>query len=125
GSLPLDGAGLSMPEVTVSGLDKVTYWLAINGLELHGEGAIGLQADALPAAALTGGTSAAERLRRTGGPSWKVIAPEWRLGLVQRSRPTEARPTHVFLADQTAAVVDGQHWLHETVLWLQHEANTD
>jgi hypothetical protein len=31
----------------------------------------------------------------------------------------------VFLAEQSAAVVGQQRWLHETVWWLRHEAHTD
>ena len=31
----------------------------------------------------------------------------------------------VALTERALAVVDGRHWVHEEVLWLYHEANTD
>ena len=31
----------------------------------------------------------------------------------------------VFLLEQSAAVVDGQHWMHEARCWLRHEAHSD
>ena len=31
----------------------------------------------------------------------------------------------VALTERVSAVVDGRRWVHEAVLWLAHEANTD
>lgn len=127
GSLPLENApnGLAMPEITLSGIDQVDYWVALAGPELAGDGPAGLALQPNPATALAPWTGAAERLRRAGGMAWKVIASDWRLRLALRPRPVVNHPPQVFLVEQSAAVVDGQRWLHEATLWLRHETNTD
>jgi hypothetical protein len=60
-----------------------------------------------------------------GGTLWKVAGPDWGLRLLPRRRPEGEEPVRVALTECAAAVADGRHWLHEAVLWLYHEANTD
>src|SRR5207249_1493117 len=45
--------------------------------------------------------------------------------LLPRPRPAGEAPVRVALTERVSAVVDGRRWVHEAVLWLSHEANTD
>src|SRR5439155_24932822 len=67
----------------------------------------------------------AERVRRTGGSVWKIEEKDWRLRLMPR-RPAMAHgPVQIVLADQSAVVVDGWHWLYAATYWLHQEASSD
>jgi hypothetical protein len=130
GSVPLQSAPtLLVPDVrletTGHGPAQVERWLAVAGSELSHEAVSGLQpvADAEP---MLHAWFAREsnRLRRAGGTVWKVESDDWRLRL--RPRPGQAEPPiHVFLAEQSAAVVDGRRWGHQIVYSLYHEAGAD
>jgi hypothetical protein len=127
GSVPLGeaGADVPMPDVSVPGVVYRERWLAVGGAELTAEAPSGLRAVAQPGPALKAWPGEAERLRRAGGSAWRVAAPDWRLRLVSRERPPGPTAVRVLLTERSAAVVGGRRWLHEAVLWLWHEANTD
>jgi hypothetical protein len=128
GTMPLPPGGVPFPDVAVSGAARQDRWLAAGRRGLAAEGAkelssvAALPADApLPAA----GRAEAARLLGEGGGLWKVAGPGWGLRLLPRRRPEGEAPVRVALTERASAVVDGRHWLHEAVLWLYHEANTD
>jgi hypothetical protein len=129
GSMPLReaGADVPMPDVSVVGIDAPSQdcWLAVCGGELAGESASGLRAFADPVAVLKDWPDEAERLRRAGGSLWHVTDTDWRLRLVTREHSPGSAPVRVYLTERSAAVADGRRWLHESVFWLRHEANTD
>jgi hypothetical protein len=126
GSLPVEEAmaGVPMPDVSAPGFPGATHWVAVAGLDLTAEEAVGLTPVADPAA-LAAWRGEAERLRRTNGKAWRVASEEWRLRLLPRPRLATTTPIRVFLTDRSAAVVDGRRWLHQATCWLRHEANTD
>jgi hypothetical protein len=127
--LPVEeaAASVAVPDVSVTGVGSEERWLAAAGGELTAEAAVGLEAAPDPAAALAarGWAGQAERLRRARGLAWRVKADDWKLRLLARERPAGAAPVRVFLAEQTAAVADGHHWLHRAEWWLRHGAHTD
>src|SRR5207248_10934548 len=49
----------------------------------------------------------------------------WKLRLLPRDRERPPETVQVFLSEQSAAVADGRHWLHEVTYWLRHEANAE
>jgi hypothetical protein len=127
GSMPVEGAavGVPMPEVTVQGVESSQYKLAVAGDELAVEARSGLDRLNNPAKELAPWPGAAERVERTRGQAWRVQGPEWQLRLLPRARALEAAPVRIFLLEQSAAVMDGRHWMHEARCWLRHEAHTD
>ncbi|HZU36398.1 MAG TPA: hypothetical protein VFA18_10845, partial [Gemmataceae bacterium] len=62
---------------------------------------------------------------RAGSTVWKVTRPDWRLSLRPHLTVAGSGPVRLFLCDQTAQVVDGQHWIHEADCLLYHESDTD
>jgi hypothetical protein len=129
GTMPVPAAGIAFPDVTVTGAARTDRWLAVGGRGLATEGAKQLTALAavpragpdVPAA----GRARAERLLADGGTLWKVGGADWALRLLPRRRPDDAAPVRVALTERASAVVDGRHWVHEAVVWLYHDANTD
>jgi hypothetical protein len=126
GSVSLEevAAGVPMPEVSVPGTRPTDALLMVAGPDLAAEGADGLTGAEVPSLALKDWPREAERLRVAGGQVWKVAKDEWALRLRPRGG-AGAGPVRVLLAEHTAAVADGRHWLHEAVYWVQHGANTD
>ncbi len=128
GTMPLPAGGVAFPDVTVGGPARVSQWLAVAGRGLAPEGATQLTpllalprgGPDLPAA----GQARAERLLAEGGALWRVGGADWALRLLPRPRP-EGAAVRVALTERTSAVVDGRRWVHEAVIWLYHEANTD
>ena len=57
-------------------------------------------------------------------PSTVYVDDDWALRLLPRPRP-EGAAVRVALTERASAVVDGRRWVHEAVVWLYHEANTD
>ncbi|MGE3807009.1 MAG: hypothetical protein AB7K24_20285 [Gemmataceae bacterium] len=124
GRIPLrKGAPLLMPDVNVTGSTKLQRYVAVAGRELRVENPQGLQA--LPAAArtLAAWPAEAERIRRAG-TAWRIEQADWRLVLVP-TQPTLATPFRIFLDEQSAALLDGQRWLHEASYWLYHDSGAD
>jgi hypothetical protein len=118
-------AGLLLPDVDVPDVERCERWVAVAGGELMAEvrgsldrlaGAKGLAAD---------WPGEAERVTRTGGEVWQVKGPDWEVRLLPRDWAAERAPVRTYLAEQSAAVVDGQRWLHEVSWWLRHESHTD
>ncbi len=64
---------------------------------------------------------ATERLPR----NTEMRSLAWKLRLVPRDRKRPQEAVQVFLGEQSAAVADGRHWLHEATYWLRHEANAE
>jgi hypothetical protein len=126
GSVPLEeaAAGVPMPEVTVPGAGATEVLVGVVGPDLSTEVADGLLPVESLAAALKDWPGEADRLRVSGGQLWKVARDDWTLRLRPRGG-AESGPVRVLLADHTAAVADGRHWLHEAVYWVRHGANTD
>jgi hypothetical protein len=125
GRVPLQiASSIAMPDIRVEGLAHVDRWVAVAGRELRPDELTGLVSVPDVVAALHAWPSEAERVRRAG-TAWKVQADNWRLRLLPRSASLQATPSRVLLSDHSAAVVDGQHWLHETVYWIYHEADND
>jgi hypothetical protein len=128
GTMPLPAAGAAAPDVSVSGAAHAGRWLAV--------GAGLATADARHLAAVptaprgaaelpAGGRAEAARLQDEGGTLWRVEEAGWALRLLPRPRPPGEAPVRVALTERASAVVDGRHWVHEAVIWLAHEANTD
>jgi hypothetical protein len=135
GSVPFAAAGIMVPDVSVPGAGgpppgvwagRQPRWLAAAGPDLTAEGATGL-APVDPAKEWAGVefSGEAERLRRLGGPAWKLTDPEWDLRLQPHDAKSGATSIHVYLAEYSAGVVDGRRWLHEATYWLRHEADAD
>jgi hypothetical protein len=120
-SLDAAAAGLAAPEVSVEGA-AAERWLATAGADLAAEAVQGLAEVADVRALLSAWPELAGRVR--GGGVWRVTGPEFRLQVVPRPRPAGAA-AEVFLAEHRLTLADGRHWLHETVLWLGHEAGAD
>src|SRR5439155_17587607 len=122
-------AGVTAPDVSVSGAARSERWLAVGGSGLTAEGARHLTA--IPAGARgvpevpAAGRAEAARLQEDGGTLWNVDDAGWALRLLPRPRPAGEAPVRVALTERVSAVVDGRRWVHEAVLWLSHEANTD
>ena len=127
GSMSLDEAagGLSAPQVSIADAARVEYWLVVAGTELGVEGASGLTAVQSFDRPLAAWPRELAQLRRTGGQVWQTAANDWSLRLVPRDRVSDSAPLQVFLAEHAALVADNQHWTHEAVYWLRHEAHTD
>lgn len=125
GSMPLKpGNDVLMPDVSAAGPVRQERWVAVAGRELRAEDPHGLQPVLKPARTLTAWPAEAERVRRTGS-AWRVQAPDWHMHLVASATGANPAPVQVVLAEQAAAVVDGQHWAHQATYWLYHEAGTD
>jgi hypothetical protein len=126
GSMPIEeaAAGVPMPEVSVPGSGASEALVAVAGAELSAEGVDGLTAADSAFVALRDWPAEANHLRMSGGQVWKVARGEWTLRLRPRLGG-EAGPVRVLLADHTAAVADGRHWLHEATYWIEHGANAD
>jgi hypothetical protein len=127
GTMPLPAGGAPFPDVTVSGA-RQERWLAAGRRGLTTEGAKDISnVAALPVDAPLPATGRAEaaRLLAEGSGLWKVAGPDWGLRMLPRRRPEGEAPVRVALTERASAVVDVRHWLHEAVLWLYHEANTD
>lgn len=128
GRLPLEAAtaGLRAPDVTVAEAPTASRWLAVIGSELTTEGPQGVVAlkdvDRVLGPRFLEET---ERIRHGGGSAWKVEGDDWGLRLLARARAVGPSPVRVFLAEQSAAVIDGRRWAHEATYWLYHESNTD
>ncbi|MHB8736809.1 MAG: hypothetical protein ACYC6M_16015, partial [Terriglobales bacterium] len=127
GSMSLEEAavGVLMPDVSVQEVQHAHYRLAVAGGELAGEARGALSGLVLPAKALARWPGAAQRVERTNGQGWRVEGPEWQLRLLPHPRALDSAPVRIFLWEQSAAVADGRHWLHEARGWLWHEAHTD
>jgi hypothetical protein len=127
GSMSVEEAlvGVPMPDVTVQGVESAEYILAIAGAELTGEARGGLLRLAQPARMLASWPGTAMRIERAGGQAWRVQGTDWQLRLMPHAHALEPASVRVFLLEQSAAVVDGQRWLHEARCWLRHEAHTD
>ncbi len=111
GRMPLDksAVGVPMPEVIVQGVERPEYYLAVAGGELTGQARGSLQSLQSPATKLQPfWPGAAQRLERTGGQAWRVRGSEWQLQLRPHMRTLEPEPVHVFLLEQSSAVVDGR-----------------
>jgi hypothetical protein len=128
GTGPLPAAG-ACPDVTVSGAARLERWLVVGGPGLSAEG--GKRLAALPAGP-RGGPELPEawrtetaRLLGEGGSLWSADGAAEGLRLLAHHRPQGEAPLRVALTERTSAVVDGRHWVHEVVIWLYHEANTD
>jgi hypothetical protein len=127
GSMPIEEAavGVLLPDVSVQGVERAEYFVALAGGELTGEARGNLESVPEAGRALARWPGIAQRLERTHGHGWRIRGPEWQLLLLPQARTLEAAPVRLFLLEQSAAVVDGQHWLHEARCWLRHEAHTD
>jgi hypothetical protein len=127
GSMPIEEAavGVLLPDVSVQGAERTEYFVALAGNELTGEARGNLENLREPVRALASWPGIAQRLEPTRGQGWRVRGPEWQLLLLPHARTLQAAPVRLFLLEQSAAVVDGQHWLHEARCWLAHEAHTD
>jgi hypothetical protein len=122
GALPIDEAvgGVSAPQVTVGNAASLERWLAVAGPDLGVESVFGLT---MPP--LAKWPDELKHWRRNGGQVWQATASDGTLRLVPRDHNTDATPVHVLFREHTLAVADNQHWLHEAVYWLRHEAHTD
>jgi hypothetical protein len=125
GKMPLRAASnIVVPDLRIEGVGQVERWVAVAGRELRAEETVGLRPVQDPAKELHLWPAEAERVRRAG-TAWKVQADNWRLRLLPRSGVLKISPSRIVLSDHSAAVVDGQHWLHETVYWIYHQADDD
>jgi hypothetical protein len=126
GSMPVEEAatGVALPQVSVPGASPAESYVAVLGADIATEGVEGLTAVDSPAAALADWPADANQLRLVGGQAWKVARDDWTMRLRPRGG-AGAGPVVVFLADQTVALADGRHWLHEAVYWVRHGPNTD
>ena len=112
-----------MPEVSVPGAAApVQQWAAVAGTDLTAEAALGLTRVEGASADLADGPAA-----KMGRPTlvWKATTPRWRLNLAPRDASLSAAPIAVYLAEYRASPADVGRWMHETVYWLRHDANTD
>jgi hypothetical protein len=128
GTMPLPAAGVTAPDVIVSGAARLERWVAVGGPGLTTEGPQHLATLAAGARGLpelpAAGRAEAARLQEDGGTLWKVEeGADWALRL--RPRPSGEGPVRVALTERVSAVVDGRRWAHEAIVWLYHEANTD
>ncbi len=114
--------GVRMPRVTVGGSRPAEYFLVLAGQELTPEAASGLTALPNPAQALAAWKDVPAR---DAAAAWKVADAEWKLRLQPRLGPAETGPVVVFLTEQTAAVVDGRHFLHAAEYTFRHEAGAE
>jgi hypothetical protein len=126
GSIPVEDAvaGVPMPDVSVPGSGASEVVIAVAGPDLTAELADGLDTIDSPAGMLKDWPGEFEHLRMQGGQVWKVARGEWMLRLRPRGG-AGSEPVRVLLADHTAALADGLHWLHEVVFWVRHGPNTD
>jgi hypothetical protein len=127
GELAIDEAigGLAAPQVTVADAASVERWLAVAAPQLGVEGVFGLRAITDYESALRAWPGEVERLRNIRARVWKATVADGTLKLVPQDRGLESSPIQVFLREHSASVADNQHWLHEAVYWLRHEAHTD
>jgi hypothetical protein len=127
GSLPLEEAsvGVPMPDVSVTGVERSERWLALASPDLAAEGARGLLALSNPGTTLSSWPREADRVRRTNGPAWKVIDPDWKLRLVPNEPAAEPVPVRVFLTEHHLSVIDGRRWQHDVIYRLRHAAQAD
>jgi hypothetical protein len=126
GTAALPVAGAAAPDVTISGAPRLERWLVAGGPGLAAEDAQRLAAIPQGAELPATGRAEAARLQSEGATLWKIEpGDDWALHLRPRLSPPGDEPVRVALTERIAAVVDGQHWMHEAVLWLYHEANTN
>jgi hypothetical protein len=126
GRLPLEAAAeVRMPEVSVEGAATAERWLAVAGRQPLGENPHGLLSVPDPVLALASWPGVAARLRQVGGAAWKVNAEEWKLWLRTRAPEVTAKAIQVLLDEQSAAILDGQRWMHQAAYWLYHEAGNE
>jgi hypothetical protein len=124
GKMPLPaGLALPVPEVRLAGAVSEERWLAVLGGDLHVGKVHGLAPVRDPAGELSRWPAEAKVVGREGS-AWKVLADDWRLELTSRRAAASSAVT-VLLAEQSAAVADGQHWLYESVWTLAAEAGAD
>ena len=123
--LPLKpGAGVMMPDVRVEGLARVERNIAFAGRELRADDVAGLMVVPDLAERLRRWPAELDRIRRTG-TAWQVRTDDWRLRVVPRAQVHAFNTSQVLLADHSAAVVDGQRWLHRATFWIYHESDSD
>jgi hypothetical protein len=127
GSVSLEEAeaGTLLPNLTVLGVERPEYVVALSGEGLSGEARGSLTRLDHPAKELSNWPDAARQVEGAGSRAWRVQGDEWELSLLPHVRPAQASPLRVFLTDQSSAVVDGRRWLHEARYWLKHEAHSD
>jgi hypothetical protein len=116
-----------MPEVRdVSGSTVQTRqrWLAVSGGEIQAEDVRGLAAVGDPERGVRLRSPAARQALGRLDRAWRVQSPDWQLRLRPRP-PARAPGVRLFLAEQTATVGDGRHWVHEGVYWLFADNGTD
>ncbi|HEV3204883.1 MAG TPA: hypothetical protein VGY77_10890, partial [Gemmataceae bacterium] len=118
------GTESRFPDITVDGGRYQERWLAISGKDLRGEDPRGLKPLGNPLPVLAAWPAEAEKIRRSGS-AWQVLSPDWHMRLTPFPAAENSAPIQVILADQTAAVVDGRHWVHQVTYWLMYEAGLD
>lgn len=132
GTIPLDkvSGGIAMPDVSVPRAERQERWLAVGSRDLLVETSQGL----LPVSDLDRELQQLQQLKlwsaeadrvRKAGQLFRIEAGNWGPRLLLRSRPGGTNPVQLFLTEQTSSVVDGQHWSHQAVYWLYHDASTD
>lgn len=125
GSLPLKPApGFVMPDVRVDGLARVERNVAFAGRELRADEVVGLTPLSDLAERLRRWPAELDRIRRTGS-AWQVRGDDWRLRLAPRAAMPALTASQLLLADYSAAVVDGERWLHRATFWIYHESDGD
>jgi len=125
GRKPLKSGGeLQMPDISLEGANPQERWVAIAGKNVRGEDPRGLQTVTTPLPAMATWPEQAEKIRKSGSV-WKLLTPDWHLRPVPVPATGSPAPMQVLLTEQTAAVVDGRHWVHQATYWLFYEAALD
>ncbi|HMC66199.1 MAG TPA: hypothetical protein VKI65_14780 [Gemmataceae bacterium] len=129
GSVPLGSAAeLSPPDVRVAPLNQESargqQWLVLAGTNLVAHEMAGV-APADANQVLEAWPDVWERHRQAPIAAWHVAANDWRLRIRPRAGAARGGRIQVFLAEHSAAVTDGRHWLHQARYWLAHEATAN
>ncbi len=115
--------GVRMPRVTVGGSRPAEYFLVLGRAGTDAGSRVGFDSRLPnPAQALAAWKDVPTR---DAAAVWKVADAEWKLRLQPRLGPAETGPLVVFLTEQTAAVVDGRHFLNEEEYTFLQEAGAE
>jgi hypothetical protein len=120
--LALDQVGVAkpMPDIRIRGAIRVESWLAIASTGT-------LRPDAMSGIEVTPDSPGmwSDPLRRRASSYWRVAAENWNLKLLLVQETAPSPSVQMLLAEQECSIPDGRRWIHESTIWLYHEANTD
>jgi hypothetical protein len=118
GTIPLDAAAaVVLPELSVDGAEA-TEQAVILAEGLAVEASTGVKA--MPA------LNSLKRWAGYGaGRAWKVVAAPWQMRVAPTVPGAGNARVEVLLEENSAAVLDGNRWLFETIFWLRQAAPTD